>query len=104
MEDLSMDRVYDYMYHLIMEYSKLQDFKPIPSSSAREVCLESLLCFADTKQRQFLERSTAFASEGAPCSFEAARGITVTNWIKQKEKAIQDVRKKEMSSAETQSD
>ncbi|KAK3409791.1 hypothetical protein EUGRSUZ_J01883 [Eucalyptus grandis] len=102
MEDLSMDRIYDYMYHLIMEYSKLQNFKPIPSSSAREVCVDSLLCFADPKQRQFLERSTALASEEAPCTFKAARGITVTSWIKQKEKAIQDVRKKEMLSAERQ--
>lgn len=45
-----MDHVYDYMYHLIVEYSKLQDFKPAPPSLAQEVCVESILCVADKQQ------------------------------------------------------
>ncbi|XP_008791205.1 O-glucosyltransferase rumi homolog [Phoenix dactylifera] len=68
MEDLNMDRVYDYMYHLIVEYSKLQDFKPVPPSSAQEVCVESILCVADNKQSQFLERSYASPSSFFPCT------------------------------------
>lgn len=67
MESLSMDRVYDYMYHLILGYSKLMDFKPIPPASAREICLESVLCFAGAKQREFLEESIAFPFQRAPC-------------------------------------
>ncbi|KAK9280355.1 hypothetical protein L1049_014044 [Liquidambar formosana] len=74
MENLSMDRVYDYMYHLLTEYSKLQDFKPIPPSSALEVCVESLLCLADPKQRQFLERSTTFPSPAPPCILQPVDG------------------------------
>ncbi|CAN6692979.1 unnamed protein product [Malus baccata var. baccata] len=35
MESLSMDRVYDYMFHLITEYSKLLDFKSDIPASAR---------------------------------------------------------------------
>ncbi|KAK6163842.1 hypothetical protein DH2020_000706 [Rehmannia glutinosa] len=67
MGSLSMDRVYDYMYHLLTEYSKLQDFIPVRPSTAVEVCEESVLCFANAKQRQWLERSATFASSTSPC-------------------------------------
>ncbi|ONK72149.1 uncharacterized protein A4U43_C04F16300 [Asparagus officinalis] len=65
---LDMDRVYDYMYHLIVEYSKLQDFKPAPPPNAQEVCMESVLCLADDKQKQFLERSYASPATYVPCA------------------------------------
>ncbi|XP_028784565.1 O-glucosyltransferase rumi homolog [Neltuma alba] len=68
MESLSMDRVYDYMFHLISEYSKLQDFRPTLPSTAMEACAESLLCFADEKQRNYLNRSMAFPSQTHPCT------------------------------------
>ncbi|KAJ4725584.1 O-glucosyltransferase rumi [Melia azedarach] len=67
MESLSMDRVYDYMFHLINEYSKLLDFKPAPPSSSLEACMESLLCLADPMQRKFLEKATAYPSVAPPC-------------------------------------
>ena len=91
MESLSMDRVYDYMFHLITEYSKLQDFKPVSPSSALEVCSESLLCFADEKQRQFLQKSTAFPSESPPCTLQPANSNVIKSWIQQKNKNIKDV-------------
>lgn len=68
MESLSMDRIYDYMYHLLSEYAKLQDFKPTPPSSALEVCAESVLCYADDKQAAFLKESTSFPSPSPPCT------------------------------------
>ncbi|KAJ0944428.1 putative glycosyl transferase CAP10 domain-containing protein [Helianthus annuus] len=67
MERLNMDRVYDYMYHLITEYAKLLDFKPVRPSTALEECNESLLCYADETHRGFLERSTATPSPSPPC-------------------------------------
>ncbi|XP_059430144.1 uncharacterized protein LOC132163790 [Corylus avellana] len=91
METLSMDRVYDYMFHLITEYSKLQNFKPVPPSSALEVCPKSLLCLADDKQRQFLEKSTAFPSEAPPCSLQSADSNLIKGLIQQKNKSIMDV-------------
>lgn len=72
MESLSMDRIYDYMFHLISEYSKLLDFKPTPPSTALEVCADSVLCFADDKQRTFLNKSTAFPSQTPPCTLKPA--------------------------------
>lgn len=68
MESLTMDRVYDYMLHLITEYSKLLDYKPAPPSSALEACVESLLCLADPKQRQNLEKAAASPSPYPPCT------------------------------------
>lgn len=68
MESLSMARVYDYMYHLINEYSKLLAFKPVQPPTAQQVCEESVLCFANEKQRQLLLKSTAHTSISQPCS------------------------------------
>ncbi|XP_051113192.1 uncharacterized protein LOC127239201 [Andrographis paniculata] len=68
MESLNMARVYDYMYHLITEYSKLQTFEPVRPPSAQQTCEESVLCFADEKQRKWLQKSTAFPARSSPCS------------------------------------
>lgn len=48
--------------------SELLDFKPKPPPSAQEVCIDSLLCFADERQREFLERSVASPSQNYPCT------------------------------------
>ncbi|CAL5202517.1 unnamed protein product [Lathyrus oleraceus] len=70
METLNMDRVYDYMFHLISEYSKLLNFKPTPPSSALEVCAESVLCFADEKQTIFLNSTKVSPSQTPPCTIK----------------------------------
>lgn len=72
MESLNIDRIYDYTFHLISEYSKLLDFKPTTPSTALEVCEESVLCFADEKQRSFLSRSTVSPSQTPPCTLKPA--------------------------------
>uniref|UniRef100_A0A1J3INL7 O-glucosyltransferase rumi-like protein n=1 Tax=Noccaea caerulescens TaxID=107243 RepID=A0A1J3INL7_NOCCA len=42
--DLSTENVYDYMFHLLNEYSKLLKFKPqIPENSV-EICTEAMVC------------------------------------------------------------
>lgn len=92
MENINMDRVYDYMFHLITEYSKLQDFKPVPPPSAMEVCTESLLCLADDKkQKQFLERTTAYPSPISPCTLQPADSNLIRRWRKEKEDTVQAV-------------
>ncbi|XP_057955874.1 uncharacterized protein LOC131149447 [Malania oleifera] len=91
MESLNMDRVYDYMYHLIVQYSKLLDFKPVPPSTAMRVCMHSLLCFADEKQREFLERSSSSPSEVPPCDLQPADSDFMKRWIQQKRKIINNV-------------
>ncbi|KDP46492.1 hypothetical protein JCGZ_08464 [Jatropha curcas] len=95
MEALSMDRVYDYMFHLISEYSKLQDFKPVPPPDALEACMDSILCFAEQKEKEFLKRSTVFPSATPPCTLQPADGNLIKSWLQQKQRAIEDVREME---------
>ncbi|GER35481.1 hypothetical protein STAS_11745, partial [Striga asiatica] len=70
MAGLSMNRVYDYMYHLLVKYSSLQRFEPARPSSAVRVCEESVLCFADEKQKEWLQRSVASRALDPPCSMD----------------------------------
>lgn len=86
METVSMDHIYDYMYHLISEYAKLLDFNPVPPSSSQEICVESLLCFANPKQRQFLEQSASALSSSPPCILPQADGRIIKRLKKLKEK------------------
>lgn len=92
MESISMDRIYDYMFHLISEYSKLQKFKPEKPSSAKEVCAGSLLCFAEQKERELLERSRVVPSLDRPCKLPDADRNRLERLIQQKKKTIEDVR------------
>ncbi|KAK4578304.1 hypothetical protein RGQ29_028429 [Quercus rubra] len=43
-ENLKMDFVYDYMFHLLSEYSKLLKFEPTIPLGAHEVCSETMAC------------------------------------------------------------
>ncbi|KAB1225829.1 O-glucosyltransferase rumi [Morella rubra] len=103
METLSTDSVYDYMFHLIAEYSKLQDFKPVPPSSAKQLCSDSLLCIADYEQRQYLQQSTAFPSQAPPCTLLPADRNVIKSWKQQKKKIIKDVEDMEKVKAQRRS-
>ncbi|CAN7065439.1 unnamed protein product [Brassica rapa subsp. trilocularis] len=100
MESISMNRVYDYMFHLINEYSKLQRFKPGKPPSAKEVCAGSLLCFAEQKERDLLERSRAVPSMDRPCKLPGADRDRLERLIQRKKQTIEDVRNMEMTRTE----
>ncbi|KAL5721054.1 hypothetical protein ACHQM5_013660 [Ranunculus cassubicifolius] len=95
MEEISMDKVYDYMYHLINEYAKLQNFKPTRPPGAQEVCAESLLCFAEEKARGLLEKSRVTAAEGSPCNLPPANLDVITGLIEKKNRIISDIQESE---------
>ncbi|KAG7584758.1 Lipopolysaccharide-modifying protein [Arabidopsis thaliana x Arabidopsis arenosa] len=42
--DLSMENVYDYMFHLLNEYSKLLKYKPQVPKNSVELCTEAMVC------------------------------------------------------------
>ncbi|KAL4571145.1 hypothetical protein LXL04_017896 [Taraxacum kok-saghyz] len=88
MKEMNMERVYDYMYHLINEYSKLLDFKPAKPASALEECVDSLLCYADESHREVLERSTAFPSSTPPCKLPPPNGEMIKKQIEAKRNII----------------
>uniref|UniRef100_A0ACD5YM47 Uncharacterized protein n=1 Tax=Avena sativa TaxID=4498 RepID=A0ACD5YM47_AVESA len=67
-KELSMDYVYDYMFHLLTEYAKLLRFKPTMPPEAVEVCPESLACQAVGRERKFMEDSMVrSANVAGPC-------------------------------------
>ncbi|KAM0044722.1 putative glycosyl transferase CAP10 domain-containing protein [Helianthus debilis subsp. tardiflorus] len=88
MESLTIDRIYDYMYHLIVEYAELLDFKPVRPVSALEECVESLYCFADQNQVQFLARSATSPSQTPPCKLAAQANRKIDKMIEEKKKII----------------
>ncbi|RVW30652.1 hypothetical protein CK203_101276 [Vitis vinifera] len=68
-EELKMDFVYDYMFHLLNEYSKLLKFKPAVPLGAVELCLETMDCSADAVLQKFVMESTVNSpTDLAPCS------------------------------------
>ncbi|KAL0397885.1 UNVERIFIED_CONTAM: hypothetical protein Scaly_0236900 [Sesamum calycinum] len=68
-EDLKMEYVYDYIFHLLNEYAKLLKYKPAFPPNAVELCSESMACPADGNWRKFMEESLEkYPSESAPCT------------------------------------
>ncbi|XP_057981210.1 uncharacterized protein LOC131166648 [Malania oleifera] len=68
-EDLKMDYVYDYMFHLLNEYTKLLKFKPAVPPGAVEFCSETMACTANGTWKSFMLESMVMApSHTAPCT------------------------------------
>lgn len=68
-EDLKMDYVYDYMFHLLSEYAKLLKFKPTIPSGAVELCSETMACPADGVWKKFMVESMVKSpSDTIPCT------------------------------------
>ncbi|KAJ3680361.1 hypothetical protein LUZ60_016639 [Juncus effusus] len=53
-EMLKMENVYDYMLHLLVEYSKLLKYKPTIPPDATELCSELMACPAEGRSEKFL--------------------------------------------------
>uniref|UniRef100_A0A0D9ZNI6 Glycosyl transferase CAP10 domain-containing protein n=1 Tax=Oryza glumipatula TaxID=40148 RepID=A0A0D9ZNI6_9ORYZ len=68
-EDLTMDRVYDYMFHLLTEYAKLLKYKPTAPDRAVEVTVESMTRGRRGLERQFMVDTMVEAGSGTgePC-------------------------------------
>ncbi|KAL6981943.1 hypothetical protein U1Q18_023561 [Sarracenia purpurea var. burkii] len=68
-QDLKMDYVYDYMFHLLNQYAKLLKFKPSMPPNAAELCAEAFACPADGVWKRFmLDSFEDSPSNTAPCS------------------------------------
>ncbi|KAK2407112.1 O-glucosyltransferase rumi protein [Trifolium repens] len=69
-EDLDMNNVYSYMFHLLNEYAKLLKFKPTIPRGAVEFCPEKLLsCAVNGNKRRFMEESMVkVPSDSNPCT------------------------------------
>nr|XP_048329494.1 O-glucosyltransferase rumi homolog [Ziziphus jujuba var. spinosa] len=68
-EELKMDNVYDYMFHLLNEYAKLLKFKPTIPQNATELCLESMFCPAKDLEKKYMRDSMVkYPSNANPCT------------------------------------
>ncbi|KAJ4871134.1 hypothetical protein Rs2_47250 [Raphanus sativus] len=74
----------------VLKASEVQTVKP---PSAKEVCEGSLLCFAEQKERDLLEKSRAVPSLDRPCKLPDADRDRLERWIQRKKQTIEDVRK-----------
>nr|XP_027110318.1 O-glucosyltransferase rumi homolog isoform X1 [Coffea arabica]XP_027110319.1 O-glucosyltransferase rumi homolog isoform X1 [Coffea arabica] len=67
-DELKMDFVYDYMFHLLREYAKLLKYKPSVPPKAIELCSESMACPAQGQEKKFMMDSTVRGpSSETPC-------------------------------------
>lgn len=68
-EELKMDYVYDYMFHLLSEYSKLLTFKPTIPLNAIELCSEAMACPAEGLTKKFMMESLVKSpADSKPCA------------------------------------
>ncbi|KAI4328770.1 hypothetical protein L6164_021101 [Bauhinia variegata] len=92
-EDLSMEHVYDYMFHLLNEYAKLLRFKPTIPPTAVELCPETMACATNGRWRRFMEDSMVkFPSDSTPCNLPSPFDpITLRDIQEKKTNAIRQV-------------
>ncbi|XP_010523736.1 PREDICTED: O-glucosyltransferase rumi homolog isoform X2 [Tarenaya hassleriana] len=67
-EDVKMELVYDYMFHLLNEYGKLLKFRPEIPRGATEITPENMGCPATGRWKDFMAESMVMSpSERYPC-------------------------------------
>ncbi|KAL2905704.1 Protein O-glucosyltransferase 1 [Bienertia sinuspersici] len=95
LEEMKMEYVYDYMLHLLNEYAKLLQFKPVVPPKAVELCSEALVCEAEGKWRMFMEETLESPSDGAPCTLSPYDPLALRSFSKRKAGLMKEVQMKE---------
>ncbi|XP_027162267.1 O-glucosyltransferase rumi homolog [Coffea eugenioides] len=68
-EEMKMENVYDYMFHLLNGYAKLLKYKPVVPAKAVRLCLESMACpTAGLKKKYLMDSMIKGPSDSPPCS------------------------------------
>ncbi|KAL3521530.1 hypothetical protein ACH5RR_019679 [Cinchona calisaya] len=68
-EEMKMDYVYDYMFHLLKSYGDLFKYKPRIPPKAVQLCLESMACpTSGLKKKYLMESRIKGPSDSPPCS------------------------------------
>ncbi|XP_073019729.1 uncharacterized protein [Primulina eburnea] len=93
LEELKMDYVYDYMFHLLNEYAKLLTYKPAVPEKAVELCSESMACHAQGLEKKFMTDSLVKdRSYSNPCDMPPPYDpATLRSVVEKKQKNIQQV-------------
>eukprot|EP01018_Ginkgo_biloba_P033712 Gb_29551 [translate_table: standard] len=94
--ELQMSNVYDYMFHLLTEYSKLLKYKPTVPKKAKEYCSQSMLRSTKNKaEKDYMEESMVkTASSSGPCNLVSVGAVEhqfFKDWDEKKAKSIKMV-------------
>lgn len=69
MNQVKMDYVYDYMFHLLNAYAKLLTYKPTVPKNAVQICSESLACpTKDFMRKCMMDSRVKAPSFSEPCT------------------------------------
>lgn len=72
-DEVKMEFVYDYMFHLLNEYAKLLKFNPTAPQGAEELCSETVACDRDGLEKRFMTESLVRTPSLAnPCTMHAS--------------------------------
>ncbi|KAM0942075.1 putative protein xylosyltransferase [Dioscorea sansibarensis] len=99
-EEMSMEYVYDYMLHLLTEYSKLLKYKPVVPEGAVEYCSESMACPSTGRHRTNMMDSLVKSPHSkGPCSmpppYDPGELQQFKRMIANSRKQIEDLEEKE---------
>ncbi|PWA42412.1 lipopolysaccharide-modifying protein [Artemisia annua] len=94
-EDIKMDNVYDYMFHLLTAYSKLMKYKPTVPENATELCSETMACKSGGLVKQLMDQSTVKGPANvSPCIMQPPYDSqTLNSILHQKANSIKQVEK-----------
>ncbi|KAK9265887.1 hypothetical protein L1049_006953 [Liquidambar formosana] len=94
-EELKMDNVYDYMFHLLNEYAKLLKFEPTIPEGAVEFCSETVACPAEGSHKKFMMESLVKGpSLTSPCAMPPPYAPSVLGgFLRRKANSIRQVEK-----------
>lgn len=91
-EELKMDFIYDYMFHLLNEYAKLLKFKPKVPDGAVEVCSETMACGAKGLRKKFMmETLVKGPSVTNPCTLPPYDSKVLDSFERKKIDAVRRV-------------
>ncbi|XP_059661761.1 uncharacterized protein LOC132307901 [Cornus florida] len=91
-EELKMDYVYDYMFHLLNEYAKLLKFKPEIPEGAVEYCSETMACRAEGLVKKFMMESMVKSpSITSPCSMPPYEPQVLEGFVRRQTNGIKQV-------------
>ncbi|KAB2001210.1 hypothetical protein ES319_D12G285000v1 [Gossypium barbadense] len=92
-EDLKIDYVYDYMFHLLNEYGKLLRYKPTVPENAVELCSESMACPAKGLNKDYMMESLVKGpSVTSPCTMPPPYDpASLRNLLSEQENSIKQV-------------
>ncbi|CAI9302436.1 unnamed protein product [Lactuca saligna] len=103
-EDLKMDNVYDYMFHLLTGYSKLLKYKPTIPDNAIELCSETMACTSEGLAKRFMEESIVKGpTDVGPCTMQTPYDPqTLNSILERKDNLVKQVEKWEKEYFEKQ--